>query len=155
MSVKKYTPAQALAVAIALAAEGHKNQFDKGGNPYILHPIWVMNNTETDNLCVKAAAILHDYLEDVEGATEDHLIDLGLFPQTVELVKLLTKQKGVSEDLYYERICSNPWATMIKMADLKHNSDITRLKGLTDKDFTRMQKYALRFTQLKNSLKGI
>lgn len=127
-----------LARAISIAAQGFENVFDKGGRPYILHCLRVMNEMNTDD--EKILAILHDTVEDgvttieklrAEGFAEDILQDLIL----------LTHIKGVPYDEYIKPIAFSARATKVKKADLKDNSDITRLKGLTKKDFDRMEKY--------------
>lgn len=124
--------------AISIAAQGFEHVKDKGGQPYIEHCLRVMNQMDTED--EKILAILHDTVEDgvttieklrEEGFTEDILQDLIL----------LTHVKGVPYDEYIKQIAFSARATKVKLADLKDNSDITRLKGLRKKDFDRMEKY--------------
>lgn len=141
-----------LGKAIALAAEAFKNTKDKGGKPYILHCFWVMNDLNTDDDEVNCIAILHDYVEDIYKNNPEEglqaLRDMGFSARIVQAIDLLTHRKGVPYDEYIKPIAFNIDATKVKKSDLKHNSDITRLKGLTKKDFDRMEKYHRSFIYL-------
>lgn len=126
--------------AIALAANYHSDQFDRGGNPYILHCLKVMHYTKSERLELKIAAVLHDIVED----TEMTLLNLelqGFNPVSLEIIDLLTKKEGQSPEEYLAGILKNHGACIVKLADLRHNTDVRRLKGLTDKDLLRMRKY--------------
>jgi len=138
---KKVDLSKLLALAIYLASKGHLNQMDKGGNPYILHPLRLMN--QFTDVELKIIAILHDYIEDTD-ATLDDLIEYGFTTRVVLALDALTHRKGESYYDYVLRIAANADATAIKKADLKDNSDITRLKNpkLTEVDVLRMEKYA-------------
>ena len=133
-----------LGKAIALAAQSFENVKDKGGQPYILHCLRVMDNLHTDDEELKCIAILHDVPEDDSRDAEVVLRELRLLGFSERIIKaldLLTHRKGVPYDDYIKAISFNADATKVKLADLKDNSDITRLKGLTKKDFDRMEKY--------------
>jgi (p)ppGpp synthase/HD superfamily hydrolase len=137
------TPAQQLATAIALAAAGHEDQLDKGGKPYILHPIKVMHYLRTEDYELMAIAVLHDYIEDCakKGATYEQLREHGLSDRVVRGVRCLTKVPGETEEEYQAKVASNYDSVLAKLADVRHNSDIRRLKGVTEKDIRRMEKY--------------
>lgn len=137
-----------LALAIAITAERFVNKFDKSGQPYILHCLTVMNNTIGDD-CTKCAAVMHDLLEDTP--TEPHeLTSLGFSDKTVGLLHLLTHNPATEYMDYIKAISVSPEATQIKLRDLEHNSDITRLKGLRKKDLDRLEKYHRAYTYLSN-----
>lgn len=126
--------------AIAIAAEAFVNKFDKGGQPYILHCLNVMEQMPKNDIDLRCAAVMHDLIEDTDWSY-DGLIQIG-FPQEVVItVDMLTHRRNVPYENYIDRIAGDEWATLIKLADLRHNSDITRLKGVRDKDIERMVKY--------------
>lgn len=142
-----------LAKAIALAANKHVDQKDKGGNAYILHPMRMMMRLRTTDEELMAIAILHDVVEDC-GVSYDDLFQMGMSDRVVEGVRALTKQRGETYDQFIDRVMLNRDAMLVKREDLKDNSDITRLKGVTEKDFTRVQKYALAYKKINDALIG-
>jgi len=125
--------------AISVAVDAHAEQFDKGGKPYILHPLHLMNELSHDTQ-LATIAVLHDVVEDSEY-TLDNLSDMGFSQRVVGTLSLLTHSRNQPYEEYIENICGNMDAITVKMEDLKHNSDITRLKGVTEKDTKRMVKY--------------
>lgn len=133
--------------AIALASKAFENKKDKGGQPYILHCLRVMNNLHTNDEELKIIAVLHDVPEDTEIDIVDLRI-LGYSERVLKALDLLTHRKGIPYDDYIKAISLNEDTTKVKLADLKDNSDITRLKGLTKKDFDRMEKYHRSFIYL-------
>lgn len=156
-SIQALTPAQELALAIKIAAEGHLNQKDKGGNPYILHPLKVMHYLKTDDFQLMAIAALHDVVEDTDVTAAD-LVILGFSNRVKDAVVLLTKKDGQTPEEYFHGIANNYDAVRVKLADLRHNSDVRRLKGLTDKDLLRVRKYHdmyLRLTKMKEHHEAI
>lgn len=127
-----------LSLAIKVATEAHKGQLDKGGNPYILHPQAVaasLDNTEN-----KIVAYLHDVIEDTD-VTLDELEKLGFTYRIVNSVRILTKSKYISYDDYLKSVKKDSNAWHVKMADIKHNMDISRIPEPTAKDFSRIEKY--------------
>ena len=138
-----------LANAIALASEKHKGQFDKGGMPYILHPLKVMHYLKSDDLELMAIAVLHDVVEDTDVTFKD-LSEMGMSSRIIQGVAALTKMPGQTLDEYMTIIQDNPDAIRVKLADLRHNSDIRRLKGISDKDIARLQKYNSMYLVLKD-----
>jgi len=137
-----------LAKAIALASEKHMGQFDKGGMPYILHPLKVMHYTKSSDMEIMAIAVMHDVVEDTDVTFAD-LISMGFTDRIVDALRLLTKMPGQSLREYLDGIKSNKDAIIVKLADLRHNSDIRRLKGITEKDVARMRKYNEMYLELK------
>lgn len=129
-----------LAKAISIAAKGFENKTDKAGEPYIMHCLRVMNNLHTTDKELQCIAILHDCVEDGVCTFED-LIKEGFSQRVIFGVMNLTHDKAISYEEYIKKIAQFPDCVKVKLADLKDNSDITRLKGLTKKDFDRMEKY--------------
>lgn len=137
-----------LALAISITAQAFENVLDKGGQPYILHCMRVMNNVRGDE-CVKCASIMHDLIEDTDW-TFERLTALGFSDKTIGLLHLLTHQKEIPYDDYIKAISVNKEATEIKLRDLEDNSNITRIKGARKKDFDRIEKYHRAYIYLSN-----
>ena len=135
--------------AIRIAATAHAGQFDKGGMPYILHPLKVMHYLKSKDLELMAIAVLHDVVEDTDITLDFLVNDAKLSYRIIKGVDALTKLKGEDYNAYKERIKSNPDAVKVKMADLRHNTDIRRLKGIEDKDIARVAKYHEFYMELK------
>lgn len=137
-----------LGTAIRIAVEAHDGQFDKGGNPYILHPLKVMHYTKSSDEEVLAIAVLHDAIEDNKDITYEYLIREGLSQRIILGIMALTKVPGQTFEQYKEGVKANPDAVVVKMADLRHNSDIRRLKGVSQKDIDRIAKYQRFYMEL-------
>jgi (p)ppGpp synthase/HD superfamily hydrolase len=135
-----------LAIAIQTAANAHAGQFDKGGKPYILHPLHMMNQLLFDTK-LATIAVLHDVVEDSDISFVD-LTELGMDESVISALKCLTHQEAESYEAYVERICSNHDAIRVKLKDLQHNSCITRLKGIGPTDIARVEKYHKAFMRL-------
>ena len=133
--------------ALNIAYKAHIGQLDKGGSPYILHPVRVALHCQTED--EKIVALLHDVVEDTKISFDD-LKEYGFPNQIIEAVKALTKQKNESYDVYIDRVIKNPIAKKVKLADMKHNSDITRIKNPSQKDYDRCQKYLDKIQYLIN-----
>jgi len=138
-----------LARAVEIATEAHKGQFDKGGKPYILHPLHLMNQLLFDTQ-LAAIAVLHDVVEDSHWTLHD-LKASGFSSRVISALLLLTHDEPFSYEVYVESICTNYDAIRVKRKDLEHNSDITRLKGVTTKDLKRIEKYHKAFLILGNA----
>ena len=136
---------------ILLATNAHAGQYDRGGKPYILHPLKVMHYLKADDEELQVIAIGHDVIEDTKTTYED-LIEAGMTERVIYAIKALTKQPGQTLDEYKREIFLNEDAMMLKMADLRHNSDIRRLKGVTEKDIARTAKYHQFYTEIENIL---
>lgn len=129
-----------LGKAIALASDLFKDKTDKAGEPYILHCIRVMMNSPKDEVS-QCIAILHDIVEDC-GITEQDLLKMGFPFLVVNGISILSHiDPSMTYDDYIKRIARYPQLVPIKLADIKDNSDITRLKGITAKDIARTEKY--------------
>lgn len=124
--------------AIELAAKSHAGQVDKGGHPYILHPLRVMMDVEGEY--VRMAAVLHDVIEDSVYTVGD-LVRLG-FPQIViDAVVALTRPPGMSRMEAAQKAAANPIARVVKMADVRDNMDLSRIPSPTEKDYKRLAEY--------------
>lgn len=134
-------------VAYEIADKAHKGQFDKAGANYINHPVTVAGFVDTPE--EKAAAYLHDTLEDTD-VTADDLRIAGIPENVVNAVEILTHEKSKDYFDYLKLVKSNDIAKAVKLADLKHNSDIDRLKEITDKDVKRLNKYKKAIEYLNN-----
>ena len=135
-------------IALELAVEKHKNQTDKAGNPYILHPLHVMENVNSKE--GKIVAILHDIIEDTD-VTEDYLLKIGLSKRIVDAVVALTRSEDIDYQEYIKNLSSNPLAKEVKLADLEHNKDLKRLPTLEEKDLERNRKYQIAYHYLINN----
>ena len=138
-----------LGKAIALTSDKFVDVTDKGGKPYILHCLHVMNKVRHLGLEVMQIAVMHDLVEDTDVTLND-LKGMGFSDRVINGVAAMTHEKGVPYMDYIKKSAANPDARAVKMADLKHNSDLTRLKGHSQKDFDRLAKYALAFQYLKD-----
>lgn len=147
-------PKTQLSKAFKIASIAHCKQYDKGGKPYILHPIRVMENLKTDDMELQSIAILHDVVEDTD-VTFDDLIKEGFSKRVVSALKLLTHKQEDSYEDYIGKICTSLDAIEVKLADITDNSLITRLKGINEKDFKRMQKYMIAYTCLQEAKRKI
>lgn len=125
-------------LAMKIAFESHKDQVDKSGLPYIYHPIHLAEQMD-DELSV-CAALLHDVVEDTPITFQD-LESEGICTEVIDALKLLTHDDQVPYMEYVEKIKQNPIARKVKLADLRHNSDLTRLDVVDDKARTRVRKY--------------
>lgn len=126
--------------AMAIAAAGFKDTLDRGGQPYFMHCYRVFKDIHSEDEDENIAAILHDCIEDGVCSIAD-LVREGFSERIIFLLTLLTHDKKTSYDEYIKRVSTDESATKIKKADLRHNSSITRLKGLSKKDIDRMGKY--------------
>ena len=127
-----------LELALSIATEAHRGQFDKAGVDYVEHPIYVASQVDSEE--EKAVALLHDVIED-SSVTAEELLNAGLPETVVTAVQILSKKKGQDYQTYLKTVKSNPLARAVKLADLKHNSDLSRLETITDKDLERLEKY--------------
>ena len=127
-----------LSKAIEIATNAHKDQIDKGGAPYILHPTAVAAGVETTEQ--KIVAYLHDVIEDTDITAED-LLAASFTTDIVEAIKVLTREKGVPYMSYLQAVKKNELAKVVKMSDIKHNMDLSRIENPTQRDFDRLDKY--------------
>jgi hypothetical protein len=142
-----------LASAILLASEIHKDQFDKGGKPYILHPLWVMDKVRHLGYKAMIIAVLHDVIEDSPlsmNLTLKSMRYAGISDEIIEILEILNVKNHDDYDTYIKKIAEHPLAREVKMRDLEHNSKITRLKGIREKDLQRIEKYHKAYLYLKS-----
>lgn len=137
-----------LQFALELAIEKHKNQTDKSGKPYILHPLHVMETVQSDD--AKIVAILHDIIEDTD-VTEEDLLKAGLSKHIVDAIVMLSKPYDEDYMDYVKKVASNPLAKEVKLADLQHNMDLRRLSTLKERDLVRNRKYQIAYHYLINT----
>ena len=139
--------------AIAITTAAFEGKTDKAGVPYILHCLHVMNSVHGGE-SLKIAAVLHDLIEDTDW-TLDGLRKEGFSDRVVNAVELLTHYPvghplGMTYMAYVKRLASNKDAKKVKMADLRHNSDIHRMKGISEKDFSRLTRYHKAYAYLRD-----
>ena len=124
--------------AFTLAQEAHSGQRDKGGHPYIEHVMFVANHVSGELATV--VALLHDVLEDTDMTTVD-MEKSGIPARAIQSVSLLTRKPLEDYFAYIERIKSDPVAVEVKLADLQHNSDLSRILYPSEYDKRRREKY--------------
>ncbi len=132
--------------ALKIAVDAHQNQCDRYGQPYILHPIRLMQNVST--MPEKICAILHDVVEDSEWTLKS-LKREGFPPPIIKALDCLSKREGEAYRDYVRRAARNSIARQVKLADLEDNMNMTRIDRLKAEDLKRLQKYhdAWRFLQ--------
>jgi (p)ppGpp synthase/HD superfamily hydrolase len=125
--------------AIALAAKAHeKGKPDKGGAPYILHPLRVMLAVSTTE--ERIAAVLHDVIEDSDWTIE-RLRNEGFAEPVLRALEALTKREGEDYEDFVRRAGKDPIARRVKLADMRDNCDLTRIPHPNDEDRRRTEKY--------------
>lgn len=124
--------------ALCIASASHAEQVDKGGIPYLEHPIAVAKRMDSINEIV--VALLHDVCEDSKITIED--LEKAEFPHEItSAILALTKINGELYEDYLKRVKHNKLAIKVKIEDMKHNSDLSRLNVITEKDLERQEKY--------------
>lgn len=139
-----------LSNAIALASELFRDVKDRGGEPYILHCLHVMNQFSDPEL--KIIAVLHDIIEDTDFEL-DTLESFGYSSRVLQALDLLTHIPEMPYEDYIVRISYNADAIKVKLADLQHNMDITRLNKVNPKDLERLKKYHAAWVYLNSEIK--
>lgn len=126
--------------ALKLCFDSHKDQTDKTGMPYVFHPFHLAESMDDEISTV--CALLHDVVEDTDTTFED-LLAMGFPTEVIEVLTLLTHEEGVPYMDYVMKISENPTATKVKIADLTHNSDLTRMDAdeIDDYAIKRNEKY--------------
>ena len=131
-----------LSKAISIVAQAFENKKDKGGKPYILHCLRVMNDVDQNDEELMTISAMHDLVEDCPEWTMARLRASGLFSERVlKGIEVLTHKKEVPYMDYIKLIALNEDTRLVKLSDLKDNSNICRIKGLRKKDFDRLEKY--------------
>lgn len=125
--------------ALNLCFEAHKNQRDESGMPYVFHPFHLAEQMKDEKTTI--VALLHDVVEDTD-VTLDDIRNMGFDDEVVAAIELMTHDPNVPYMEYVSQIKKNPISKAVKLADLYHNSDITRLDEVTARDEERLKKYA-------------
>ena len=135
--------------ALRLCFEAHKEQVDKTNMPYVFHPFHLAEQM-TDEIST-VCALLHDVVEDTDY-TFDDLLQMGFPTEAIEVLKLLTHDPLVPYMDYVKNLSSNPYARAVKLADLKHNSDLSRMdpSEITEWALQRNEKYKKAIELLSN-----
>ena len=140
--------------AIKIAVEAHTGQVDKGGNPYILHPLRVMLSLNSKE--ERIVGVLHDVVEDCEGWTWERLKDQGCSDEIIEALKSVSKTLEEEKQLkemddpddkmdhylrFIQRAKANKIGRNVKAADIRDNLDISRIDDITERDINRLNRY--------------
>ncbi|MGB4984738.1 MAG: HD domain-containing protein [Erysipelotrichaceae bacterium] len=133
-------------LAYSIALKAHEGQVDKGGIAYINHPVSVASFVDSDD--EKVVALLHDVVEDTDINLND-LQELGIPRYLVEAIDCMTRRSNEERMAYLLRVKGNAIAKKVKIADLKHNSDISRIPFPREKDFNRVREYGEELAFLK------
>lgn len=132
-----YTPSTKKALQLCFSA--HKEQTDKSGMPYVFHPFHLAEQMDTEDSVI--VALLHDVIEDTEYTLED-ITAMGFSSSVTTALALMTHDPDVPYMDYIQKIAEYPLAAKVKLADLQHNSDLSRLDCVDEKALSRMKKYA-------------
>jgi (p)ppGpp synthase/HD superfamily hydrolase len=135
--------------AIAIAAEAHAGQTDKAGAPYILHPLRMMMGLTSDE--ERIVAVLHDVCEDCPGWTFERLRGDGFSEEILAALDSVTKREGEAYEEFVLRAAANPIGRRVKLADLRDNSDLSRITNPSVEDHERIAKYARAIELIRNS----
>ena len=147
--------------AIKIAVEAHTGQVDKGGNPYILHPLRVMLSLNSE--AERIVGVLHDVVEDCEGWTWERLKDQGCSDKIIEALQSVSKTpeeeaeyRSLPEDekldhylQFIMRAKANKIGRHVKVADIRDNLDISRIDDITERDINRLNRYQHALKYLK------
>lgn len=137
-----------LSKMLVLVTNKFDGVFDRGGAPYVLHCLKVMYYLKSDDEELQCIALGHDLVEDTD-VTYQLLREMGFTERVISGIRAMTKVPGETNDEYMARIKANADAIRTKLCDLRHNSDIRRLKGVTAKDVARIEKYHKMYMELK------
>lgn len=151
---------------LIIMVQAHAGQFDKGGSPYALHPLKVLHYLKSDDEELQCVALGHDLIEDCSGKSifingvektinYKMLREEGMSERVIAGIVGVTKVPGQTQEEYEDGVCSNVDSMRVKKADLRHNSDIRRLKGVTDKDIARIAKYMKLHARIDAKLKEV
>lgn len=131
--------------ALRIAAEAHEGQTDKGGEPYVLHPMRMALSLRSKE--ERIVALLHDIVEDCPGWTFEKIASFGFGPEIIDALKAVTKDPQANlanQDQYMAfiaRAAANPIGRAVKLADLRDNCDLSRIAEPKDRDLSRIEKY--------------
>lgn len=134
---------------LILVATEFSGVFDRGGTPYSMHCLKVMYYLKTEDEELQCIGLGHDLIEDRKNITYALLAEMGFSERVIAGIRAMTKLPGQTPEEYLEQVKANPDAIRCKLADLRHNSDIRRLKGVTTKDVARIEKYHKMYLELR------
>lgn len=144
-----------LSKMLVLATSMHDDQYDRGGKPYILHPLKVMHYLKSYDEELNCIALGHDLIEDTD-ITHEMLIERGMSIRVADGIAKLSKVAGEDYDSYKAKVMSSVDAMRVKMMDLRTNSDIRRLNGrVTEKDIARTVKYMNFYNEIEARLRAL
>ena len=152
MTMKK---GEMLSIAIQIAVEAHAGQFDRAGKPYILHPLYILYKLRDEDEETQCIGVLHDSVEDNRKITYAYLRERGMSERVIEGVRCITKVPGETEEEYLDKVLSNVDTMKAKKEDLNHNSKLSRLKGVTEKDLDRNKKYQKMYFVINSRLNEV
>ena len=135
--------------AIVIAAEAHAGMTDKAGAPYILHPLRMMMDLTSPE--ERIVAVLHDVCEDCPGWTFERLRGEGFSEEILAALDSVTKREGEAYEEFALRAAANPIGRRVKLADLRDNSDLSRITNPSVEDHERIAKYARAIELIRNS----
>lgn len=134
--------------ALAIALQAYAGKRDKAGRAYILHPLRLMAEMKDETSMM--VALLHDVIEDSEITAAD-LLAAGIPPDVVGPVESLTRRKGEKYEAFIERVCLDPVARLVKLADIEDNLNVLRLPKLSEADLRRVEKYHRAWHRLESA----
>ncbi len=137
--------------AYFIAKKAHEGQKDKGGNDYFTHPVTVASTAQGSMVSV-ITGLLHDTVEDTD-VTLESLKEAGMNEAVLACVDCTTHRENESREAYLKRLSFNTDAIYVKLADLAHNSDLSRIREVREKDLKRVEKYHRETAMLKEILK--
>lgn len=143
---------KSLSTMLVIVTQRFEGKFDRGGHPYVLHCLKVMHYLRTEDEELMCVGLGHDLLEDTFESIEEGVKFLrykGFSERVINGIVCMTRIPGETEEEYEARVMSNPDSIQCKLCDLRHNSDIRRLKGVREKDIARMVKYHNFYLKLK------
>ncbi len=124
--------------ALTLCFNAHKEQLDKSGLPYVFHPFHLAEQMNDETTTI--VALLHDVIEDTDYTLDD-LLNMGFSKQVIDAIAVMTHDENIAYMDYIQIIKTNSIATAVKLADLKHNSDLTRYNIVDERALERTKKY--------------
>lgn len=134
--------------ALKLCFAAHKDQTDKSGMPYVFHPFHLAEQMPDEETTI--VALLHDVIEDTPYTLDD-LREMGFSEKVLAALTLMTHDKSIPYMDYVAKIKENKIAMTVKLADLKHNSDLSRLDTVDEKALKRIEKYRQAIALLSDS----
>ena len=126
-------------LALSIMFRIHKDIVDKSGIPYVFHPYHLAEDLYDENEVI--VALLHDAIED-SNLTLGELGEYEFSKEVLDAIALMTRDKDTEYLDYIIKLSRNKIARRVKMLDLLHNMDLTRLDPPYDeKTLERVEKY--------------